>query len=481
MFRFLNKIIFLPVFVFLSCGFADLRPIGLLIEPGVMDSVLAEIYSPVMLKFNTEVIKNEIEGILQINSDYGSVKGDYSWKGNALLFVPVQGWIPGVRYTLSLNGSIRSADGREMRIERFIPFFAVSRNSPPVLEHHLPFNGASVGTNNVILEFYFSRSMNRFLTESALTLEGIGNKIFEWSDDGRILKVIAENALSPWNIYRWSLKDSAKCFEGIPLPKTYSGHFLTDLDKILPSVVNVYPVLFSDGSWYPTGMDIETGLGFGQGIAVSFNKPMGESALRSLRFEPSLTGRTEFLSEDSIVFIFSREIEPEIIYTLIVSGETKDSEGLKTGADYKVFFKPDIPYLNILSVIAGSGSVFDEFTFLDFSETNIVLPVHADSATGELFFSIRFSHLFELEEKQISPQKIILSPFFPRTLAPVALQYVTWISDDRLFLRWEGLISANDEENSFYKLLIPGGRGGINAGKGINLKQDIVFYLEVRK
>jgi hypothetical protein len=150
----------------------------------------------------------------------------------------------------------------------------------------------------------------------------------------------------------------------VPLPKTYSGYFITDKDQTLPCVTNVYPVLNTNGSWFPTGANIETGLGQGHGITVVFNKPMGESALRSLRFEPSLSGRTEFLSENSIVHIFTRDPEPETTYIMIISGDTRDSEGLKIGADFRISFSPDIPFLNVLSPFRHIGIHPEDFRAL---------------------------------------------------------------------------------------------------------------------
>ncbi|MCL2765843.1 MAG: hypothetical protein FWD40_11290 [Treponema sp.] len=471
-----NKLFLLPLcaVIFISCGFIDLRPVGIDIEPGVYDSILPEKFSPVIIKFDTEVIKNEAEMILQISSDYGAARGDIFWRDNDLYFVPVQGWTAGIRYTLSMTGTIRSVDGRESRLDRFIAFFAINRNPPPVLEWHSPSGSASIGTGNNIFEFHFSRSMDKLSVESALTIDGAGNITHEWSADDHILNVIPEKSLLPWVAYRWNLRDSAKCIDGVPLPRSYSGHFTTDSDQTLPYVTEVFPVLFSDGSWYPTGAAIETGLGLGHGIAVSFNKPMGESALRSLRFEPSLSGRTEFLSDNSIVHIFSRDPEPEVFYTLIISGDTRDSEGLKLGSDFKKYFIPDIPYLNVLSFTANAGSVTEAFPI-----TNRALPVYIDPQTGELFFSIRFSLPFGLEEKINTPQRISLVPFFPGMLAPVALQYVSWISDDRLFMRWEGL-KASDTDNAvhFYKLTVPGGRSGVSSAKGIIMKEDLIIYLE---
>jgi len=463
--------VLLNIFIYTSCDFIDLRQIGLTIEPNTANSILPEPDSPVVIRFDTEVIKNEAEGVFQINSDYGSVKGDKIWHGNDLYFIPVQGWTAGIRYTLNLTGTIRSTDGRELRIEHYVPFYAINRESPPILRWHSPTDGESVGTNNIVYEFHFSAAMDRLSVESALTTEGIGSKTFEWSDDNLVLRIIPQNALSPWVSYRWNIKDSAKSAGGIPLPKTYSGYFLTDLDQTLPAVANVYPVLFADGSWFPTAVNMENGLnqsfGHPQGIAVSFNKPVSDNALRSLRFEPYLTGRTEFLSNDCVIFILTRDPEPETIYTLILSGETRDTEGLKLGSDYRISFASDIPYLDILSLTANNTSEHQ---------------VQVDPAAGEVNISIRFSLPFNNEEKLLMPQRITLTPFFPKTLAPVALQYISWISDDRLFLRWEGLTPGGAggyfNDSHFYKLVIPGGKGGISSGQGVYMKEDFVLYLE---
>jgi hypothetical protein len=473
-----NKIlVLLCVILIISCGFIDLRPIEIKIEPDKTDSLLPDPYSPVILKFDTEMQKDDVEGIMQISSGVSSVRGDKYWKENDLYFVPIQGWTAGVRYTLSLAGAIRSIDGREMRIERFVSFYAINKNSPPVLERYSPSDGSSIGTNDVVFEFYFSQSMDKHSVESALTLEGIGNKTFEWLDNEKTLKVIPDKSLSPWIMYRWNLKDSAKSIDGVSLPKTYSGYFTTDLDQIFPQVMSVYPALFSDGCWYPTGINLETGLRSGHGIAVSFNKPMGENVLRSLRFEPSLTGKAEMLSEKSIVYIFTKDPEPETIFTLIVSGDTKDSEGIKIGSDYRINFYVDIPYLNILSVTAND----DQFIVIEnFPVINNLLPVYVDQGTGLITLSIHFSFMFGLEEKQNTPQRIMLSPFFPRTLPPSAMCYVNWISNDRLFLQWEGL-KPGDEVSHYYKLTIPGGKGGINSDTGIFLKEDFILYLEAIK
>jgi len=211
MFRLPNKfLLLLCATMFFSCGFIDFRQIKFSVEPDKTNSVLPEYFSPVILKFDTEMIKNDTEGILQISSDLGTVNGDKVWRGNALYFMPIQGWTAGVRYTMSLNGTVHSVDGRELRLEHFISFYAVNRNDPPVLEWHSPLSGESISVNNVFFDFYFSKSMDRLSVESALTVDGIGNKKFEWSDNDRRLKVAADKALSPWTLYKWNFKRDGK-------------------------------------------------------------------------------------------------------------------------------------------------------------------------------------------------------------------------------------------------------------------------------
>ncbi|MCL2065920.1 MAG: hypothetical protein FWG99_00450 [Treponema sp.] len=479
MWRWLNNVsLVLLCVIAVSCGFADLRPIEIRTDPCDYESLLPDAYTPVMLSFNTGMRKHDTEGIMQISSDAGVVNGDRYWKGNDLYFVPVQGWTAGARYTLSLSGIVRSTDGRELRVERFVPFFAVNKSPPPLLEWFSPGEDASVGTTDTVMEFRFSSPMERLSVETALTVDGMGNKTFEWLLDDTHLRVIPEKNLIAWTTYRWTLKESAKSRDGVPLPGAISSRFVTNLDQVMPQVTRAFPVLNSMGRWLPTGAELSTGLGSGQAIAVEFNKVMDENVLRSMRFEPSITGRTELLSEKTIIYIFNRNPEPETAYTLVVSGDTKDSEGLKIGEDYRISFIPDIPFLKILSFNADNAP-----SLMNFGPSGDMgaLEVPVDPAFGEFSFTIRFSAPFGNEEKQNAALKIFLFPFFPKNLPPIALRSANWISSDRLRMTWEGLRAGSSGEPNYYKLLIPGGKGGIENGQGMYLREDQFLFLEAIK
>jgi hypothetical protein len=456
----------------ISCGFADLRPVEITISPHTSDTVLSREYSPLSVSFNTEMVKKEAESLLTVSSDTAVVEGDCSWNGNTLLFVPVAGWKAGTRHTLSLSGMARSLDGREIRLERYIFFYAINKSPPPLVERHIPADGESVRANGLTMEIYFSREMDRVSVETALSIDSVGDKKFEWTDDNKKIRIIPERDLSPWIQYRWTLKNSAKSVDGVSLAKTVSAVFCTDLDQELPEVSRVYPVLQSGGRWIPSGGSLEEDLGPGLGIAVEFSKPMGDTVVRSLRFEPSISGRTERLSSKKIIFIPSRDPEPETVYTLIVSGDTVDTEGLKIGSDYRRIFTADIPFLRILS-IKTTDADSSEWTW----DGNI-LPVQANETDGLVRFSIYFSLPFTDEAKQKIVLAISVTPFFPINLDPIALRSVTWHSDDRLTMEWERFTIGTTDEPHYYKFLIPGGRGGIDNGNGMYLSNEISLYME---
>ncbi|MDR1618828.1 MAG: hypothetical protein LBS06_07270 [Treponema sp.] len=458
-----------------SCGFADLRPVGASIFPAEMDTILEGEYSPLSIGFNTGMDKEEAERIIQVLYSGGAVEGDLSWQGNRVFFRPAAGWRPGTRYTLTLSGTLYALDGRELRLDTQIPFYAVSRSPAPLLESWHPPEGASVGTapgDHNRVELFFSLPMDRMSTEGALVIEGLGKKKYEWLDDDRRLAILPENSLSPWRVYRWSIGTEAASRQGVPLAKARSARFSTDLDRLFPAVTRVYPLINSGGRWLPAGGSIEKDLGPGQGIGVDFNKAMGENVMQALRFDPSLPGRTERLSPSSVVFIPDRDPLPETFYTLIVAGDTRDEGGLSLGADYRLGFTADIPFLRILSVTVENADPPEAGGGI------LQAPVN-EANGGVLRFAIRFSLPFDAAAKLDAGFRISLETFFPRYLDPVNLRYTSWSSDDLIRMEWEDLCPGIPGEAHYYRLFIPGGKGGIGSG-GMYLEEDRIFFLEAK-
>ena len=474
-----------------SCGFVDLRPIGINTVPEGPWAILPEAESHIVISFNTEMEKLSAEKAVQINSPSGAAGGDFRWAGNTLCFIPSAPWMTGIRYSLKLSGTVSAIDGRELLLSRDIPFFAVSRSPLPYIESFYPPDGISVGVSlQKILELNFSSPMDTRSAEEALKFDIPGNKIFNWQDGDRTLIVSSDKPLDPWIVYKWAISEKAANKIGAPLAKEFSGRFITDLNREFIGVVRFVPLLapespgFSPGSmaatwlwggWVPSGLSMEQGLGSGQGIGVEFSREAdSESLRRAFSFTPSLPGRVEILSPTSAVYIPSKDPEPDVIYSLRISGAVKDTDGLKMGEDYTVVFGTDIPYLKILSVSSPEGGeIIDPVTDNVFS-----VPVVSG---GRLRLNLRFSLMFDPENPAVREEcalKIPLNVFFPASLPPISHRTALWVSPDTLFLEWEGISAGSPDEPHYYKLVIPGGSAGIHNGMGSYIKEDLILFLE---
>jgi len=235
---------------------------------------------------------------------------------------------------------------------------------------------------------------------------------------------------------------------------------------------------------------MEQGPGFGHGIGVEFNKPPEiESLRRAFSFVPSLPGTVELLSPVSAVFIPTRDLEPETVYSMRISGTLRDREGLKMGDDYTAVFETDIPFLRILSFNVARLDGVPNGEINAAPQSGSLFPVSVNTG-GIIQFVIHFSLMFDPVNQPVREEcafRISLRPHFPATLPSVSLRTARWISSDKLLMEWEGLQPSvlpgigNPGEAHYYRLLIPGGSGGVHNGCGSYLKEDFVLFLEAKE
>ncbi|MDR0388707.1 MAG: Ig-like domain-containing protein [Spirochaetaceae bacterium] len=467
--------LFLAVFLAASCGFADLRPVPYTTVPERAYGVLYGSYAPVLVRFGTEMVQSEAEKLISISFREGPVSGDLGWDGNTLYFTPRSPWSAGLQYTLSLNGNAFAKDGRELRVSSYMPFYAEKTGALPFLRSFSPGDGISVGVNpeeGALLVLEFSESMDRKSTEYAFTWDCPGDKDVLWYNDDRSLELRPKEKLNPWTAYHWSISTRAKSRDGIPLAGKYEGTFITNRDTLIPAVERCFPLAASGPAWVETGGNIGDGLGSGGAIGVGFTKAMNrESMLRSLRFEPGLAGRTEQLDDRTIVFIPEQEWARETVYTLTVSRDTQDLSGLKLGEDHRVFFTPDLPYLDLRFIAIDT---YAPFTGADLADGNCLRV----SLSDPLVLRLTLGFSLNLSGAAITAafSRISLTPFFPPNLPAIALRSASLESEDALSLEWEGLAGG---AGHYYRLFIPGGKGGIHNGGGAFFREDRCIYIEV--
>ncbi|MDR2552490.1 MAG: Ig-like domain-containing protein [Treponema sp.] len=473
--RLYRGIFLLGILFFSRCAFVNLEPIGFSTYPAGKNMILPETTSALRIHFSTAMDRLETQKVLSATFTGGNVQGDLIWRGNELAFSPLEPWLPGVRYTLSIAGTLYALDGREERVFRDIPFYVLSREAAPFVLGFSPPNGASVGVNSgegAFLRIVFSQPMDRQSTADAIAIEGSGEREIRWFDEDRTVEIHPQKNLNPWVVYRWNLGGKARGKNGVPLGKEVEGRFVTDADRMLPGVKGVYPLIRGDPSsglrWIKTGLPMETGLGSGQAVGIEFTKAMDESALRNIRFDPPLPGSAEMLSPDCIVFVPNRDPEPEKTYTLYVSPDSRDMGGLKMEREFFLSFIPDIPYLRILSLDTGRPAPVQ----------GNIYPAQIHGAEGILTLTLRFSLVMDTPSQAAAALALRLEPFFPKNLKPAGLRSVRWWSADTVDLQWEGIERSIPGETHYYRLTIPGGRGGISGG-GSFLKEDLFFIIEV--
>jgi hypothetical protein len=486
MFRLLiNALVLFAGLLFATCELVDLRPITHSTNPGSQETVLPTLNTPVSASFETEMEKDKVEKIFGVSANSNQVEGDIIWDLNTINFYPTEGWSPGIRYTLKLEGDIYAKDGRIDTACAIVSFYAVTNAPMPYLANYYPADCGSVGVtpeNGGKLLLMFSKDMDRRSVEDALTIDGINNKLFNWISDSE-LEVTSDKQLDAWKTYKWTLRETAKSSDGIPLNKTYSAVWTTDIDRILPQVKRIYPMAKSDSgsgySWLMTGALIENGLGHGHGIGVEFTKNMdAKSVLSSVHIEPALDGYIEILTPKLIIFIPKKDPETERVYTLTISGDTKDSYGLQINSDKTINFIADIPYLAISSIQLNNPSDILETGEI---KNNALMTTKTTMAERDLYLEIIFSLPLTHESMAGIPSKIIIEPFFPNTLDPVALVEVDWTSESILSCLWYGILPGNKLEQHYYKLTIPGGQTGINNGSGSYLKESISILIGVEQ
>jgi hypothetical protein len=315
--------------------------------------------------------------------------------------------------------------------------------------------------------------MDRLSVEDALSITGLAERDCVWLDEDKTLEAVSKKNLSPWTVYRWTLTTAALSREGAPLAKEAGASFVTDADRILPDVIEVSPLIRTDPAtglyWQRTGRELENGLGSGQAIGICFNKAMGDSVLQAIRFEPALAGRSEWWTDRAVIFIPDRDPEPETVYTMIVS-KTADRSGLSMESERRFYFTPDIPYLGILSLETG-------LTTLAEPDNGSIYPALVSMPNGIIALSISFSHSLTDEARAAAVFALRLEPYFPGILPQPGLHFARWW-DDTLILDWEHAEPGQAGEAHYYRLVLPGGKGGITDGKGSYLREDYRFILE---
>lgn len=464
-----------------SCGIVDLREVSVTTEPASSGAVLATAQTPVRVSFGTEVDRKEAEAAFSIASEIGSVDGDTTWDGASFSFLPIGGWKGGVQYRLKLTGSISCIDGREARPNIDLPFTAVRSAGAPWVTFSSPTDGASVGTraaDGAMIVLRFSEAMDPQSVQDALSLEPASELDFVWSEGGKVLTASPQSALSPSMAYRWTLGTDAGAVDGAPLARKISGAFITDGDRVPPTVLSARPAVRSGATWAETGGALED-LESGQAVRIEFSEPMNADTVRTaVRFEPTLSGFTDVISPTTIVFIPDKPPTSGVPYTFIVSADAADVAGLRLGADHREVFVPPVSPLSVGFIRTGGGQTASPPYASETPPSGSGLEVALVAPDNTLTLTIHFSDQFDVTVRAAAVDLVTLTGFFPASTFDPDLRSVSWTSPYEVSLTWEGLTKSFPTAPCLYLLTLEGGSGGIVNDAGHFLAENVQLILE---
>ncbi len=458
---------------FVSCGLVDLRPIGYATRPADRYDVVGE-GEAVWIEFDEDVDRDEAERRLGVEGASGGVSGDRRWEGNRLLFEPTPPWTPGVRYEFVFAGELRAANGRSDVFDVRIPFTAVRPVGAPRLVSSVPADGVSVPTD-VVLTFVFSEAMDRASVERAWSLSPSADCDFSWSADGTTLTARPRARLIPLRRYSWRVGTGAAAVDGAALGTTAEGSFVTDADAIPPRVTRTGPALKTGGVWDFTAPDAALAdLDVGQAAMIRFSEDVDpETARSAVRFEPTRRGVVELPDARTIVYRFEETPEPGVATELVVSASVRDLAGLAMIEEYRERFVPATEWLRVTSVGQEGGTPVAD------PAAGAVASFEAGDPNGDATLVVRFSRPLALAERIAAVSKIRCDAFFPASTLPPVLTQAAWrTATDELALTFTGFSESDAAVARFYRLTVPGGKGGVGDGNGRTLEADIVVTFE---
>jgi hypothetical protein len=464
--------------VLAACGVIDLRPIGFQITADGPSGTLAGPYSPVKVAFDCGMVKAETESLISVKSLAGNTDIDQKWEADTLVLRPVQGWSPGITYTVSLSGVIRAEDGREMRVAEYRSFCYGDAEEVPFVISYYPTDGAKTGVttrNGAFVTLLFSQPMDKNSVQDAFTINGFPDKEYEWNEEASIVTISNKKNIASFEKYSWTLGTSAKSAKGYSIAKEVSAQWTSDAETLKPAVFRIYPVAQKESiyglEWNETGNPIESGFGDGEAVKIEFTKRMDTADLKNMiRFEPGLSGRIEVINPAKIIFIPERGPVIDTYYTMTISGEAKDENGIKMGEDYLVRFTADIAYLKPVKITVFNKVVLNGGT----------VEVTLDNIVPEIGISVEFNQAFLDGAQTDCLNQAKLSKIFPSDAPTPVLIFTDWTKGKVFHQVWANFADAAIHGRPYYyKYVIPGGQNGIRNGKGAYLPEDIVFYLNV--
>jgi len=457
----------------------DLTELDVNTYPNINGTVISP-ETPVWIEFSEDVEHAKTEKNVAVKNFSGSVGCDTTWIGNRLILTPLEGWTPGVIYTLSCSGTIETTDNLTFTVGESVSFYASSTAMPPSLVSWTPVNDGIIERNGTVT-LDFSKAIASGFLEQFITVSPDHDITLTLSGDGRSVVIAPVGEWAGLTRYQWNVSSELLDTEGIKVRKDYSGYFRTQTDTIAPENPTVWAVDALDPS-VKRPLE-ETGLNMG--LLFEFNEPIDfEVFKKRLKTEPSLTMAYRIVNDASII-AYPPEASwvPGQEYKISLLKGISDTAGNETTEDYVFTLTAAIPVLSVVSITNSPETPQENFLPADFESVD---PLKFGVNNGDLqhFFDIKFSAPISQTEAERLVAAINLEGVFPNYVTSPTLLLATVMAGDTLHLQYADFTlpeASKPYERVYYKLTINGGKQGFTLDNGSQLADDFILKLEAIK
>jgi len=367
----------------------------------------------IWVRFSTsEVDKTSVEQAFSFSEGSAPMEGSYSWNGDRMTFIPLQGLSMGKSYTLRVSSSAEDSYGNNLKGEFSFTFHIGSDTERPTVISVIPLDDSEIVDQFNVIEITFSELVDHASFYDAFSLSPHINGSYEW--DETTIPNVSICTFTPHEAYAWqtdytiTVSEELKDLADNHLGHTFTSRFSLGTDHDPPT----FTVFYDDG-----GAGIEllpntniTDWEAAWPITIDFN---GEQVLELdssyFQFTPSLsyTVDWDYTNQDSVVLTPTDRFEWGTMYTLVVKKGITDLQGNATTDNtlyqftvdgmatrppqvIKVYAKDYTVPADPFVLLNMWDSIFDDPEFADITLTDYIFDFyieHADGATiPETFF-----------------------------------------------------------------------------------------------
>ncbi|QEN07243.1 hypothetical protein EXM22_04295 [Oceanispirochaeta crateris] len=431
--------------------------------------------SPVSIIFTRGVDHYSVENIVSIKDYEGKLDIRFQWKDEKTLWIePLSEPVSGLEYRLEIIGFYRFSNGKTAESKCSLPFYWDKKELTPlrVLSVH-PSSGV-LGSEETEIGILFSSKV-----EDSTLLRG-----FSISPNTKVETTWSEQTLlvSPrekWeNLETYTLRFSkdVEDQDGNPLLAGYEHSFFAQYGTDIPSVMSVGSCSRDlSGGFESLEADL-TNLAVDQALRIRFSQAMDHiSTENALSLSPSLAGDF-FWQEDpqrpgieDLIFLPEDRFVMSQSYRLGLATSARGNTGIQMTSDFILIFTPNLEELALtcMECLSYGGFSLNDFS----SDTSYDLPAGPVSPFS-LTFRFTFSRPFISDrEKQEVQNSLKIYEIFSSGGSPQAGLF-SWSSDYSMTVLFNGF-NADNEQEYYYMIELPGGEGGIINDEGSFLPSPV--------